>query len=37
MVLESSQDIAPQEKQAKLAIIDAKLADLQKQAQNSSK
>jgi phosphonate transport system substrate-binding protein len=37
IVLESSQDIAPQEKQAKLAAIEAKLADLQKQAQNSSK
>jgi phosphonate transport system substrate-binding protein len=37
MVLENSQDIAPQEKQAKLAVIDAKLADLQKLAENSSK
>jgi phosphonate transport system substrate-binding protein len=37
MVLESSQDIAPQEKQAKLAVIDAKLADLQKQAKSSGK
>jgi phosphonate transport system substrate-binding protein len=34
MVLESSQDMAPQEKQAKISAIDAKLAELEKQAKN---
>jgi hypothetical protein len=37
MTIENSQTIAPQEKQAQLAAIDAKLAALQKQAQDSSK
>ncbi len=37
MNIENSQNMAPQEKQAKLTAIDAKLADLQKQAQNTSK
>jgi phosphonate transport system substrate-binding protein len=37
MTIESSPNIAQQEKQAKLAAIDAKLADLQKQAQHISK
>ncbi|MGD0975995.1 MAG: phosphonate ABC transporter substrate-binding protein [Candidatus Korobacteraceae bacterium] len=37
MTIESSQNMAPQEKQAKLADIDAKLADLQRQAQHISK
>jgi phosphonate transport system substrate-binding protein len=34
MVIENSQDMAPQEKQVKLAAIAVKLADLQKQAEN---
>ena len=35
MTIESSQTMSPQEKQAQLAAIDAKLADLQKQAQSA--
>jgi phosphonate transport system substrate-binding protein len=37
MVLENSQDMTPQEKQAKLSAIEVKLADLQKQADSSAK
>ena len=37
MTIENSRDMPPQEKQAKLAAIDVKLADLQGQVQNSSK
>ena len=37
MTIENSQEMPAQEKQAKLAAIDTKLADLQRQAQNISK